>query len=696
MRPSFRFSIDICGFFVAQLFNCILVFPNSVGAILGNQMSIDLTSFGCPSVQESAGNAAPSVHHFRFGVFEVDCTTNEIRKYGIKIKLHEKPFRLLLVLLERAGQIVTRDELRHALWPADTFVDFNANLKTTLSKLRQAIGDSADNPVFIETVPRHGYRFLVSVDNVEVHAQPIADRFALPTVRIVPADPADQARSLRHLWALRSFVTALALVAATALFLYGLRPRYTSVPALPAAHRVVLLVLPFDNLSGEPTQEYFSDGLTDEMITLLGRQHPEGLAVIARTSAMRYRDTQKPLAEVARELGGVDYALEGSVRRSGNRVAINAQLFRMQDQASLWAETYEREVVDVLAIQHDVAARIAHSLVLKVEPPLAQDSFSTPDPKVYDAYLMGLYEANKRTELGMRKSIDYFCEAIEADPKYAPAFAGLANSYLLSAGWLTMSPTDAYPKAKRAALRALELDENLAEAHTTLAEAEHEYEWKWSDAEREFRRAIELNPNSVIAHKSYAEFLMHAGRGSEAITEILRARDLDPLSLIVNSLVGFVYAGARQYDRAIQEGERVVQLDPSFAPGHYFLGGALLRGGRYDEGIAHYRTAKELTNGASLMSAGLARALAVGGRRREARRELQELQQRSARAYVSPYGLAQVYASLGEKRSALEMLERAAQEHSFEIVFLKIDRSFDGLREDGHFQDLLNRIGSPE
>jgi TolB-like protein/DNA-binding winged helix-turn-helix (wHTH) protein/predicted Zn-dependent protease len=631
----------------------------------------------------------------QFGVFEVDLSTNELRKQGSRIKLQEKPFQLLVLLLERAGRITTREELRRGLWSADTFVNFDANLKTTVNKLRQVLGDSAESPIFIETMPRQGYRFLPPVVNLESRSLTTGQSSpVVPMWANAPAIPAEPAKASRWLWR-HALFAALLGIAVLAVSLYLFRAG-TAPVSRQAPLRVVLLVLPFDNLSGDPAQEYFSDGLTDEMITLLGRQYPRGLAVIARTSAMRYRRTQIPLAQVARELGGVEYVLEGSVRRSGSHVSINAQLFRAQDQASLWAESYEREVADLLAIQHDVAERIADSLVLEVVPDRSRRVSPVPDSRIYDAYLMGLYEANKRTEQSLRKSMEYFQTAIQGEPAYAPPYAGLANSYLLSAGWLNMSPEDAYPKAKAAALRALELDENLAEAHTTLAEEEHEYEWKWADAEREFRRAIELNPNSPVAHKSYAEFLMHGARSAEAIAEMGRARDLDPLSLIVNTLVGFAYHNARQYDRAIEEYDKVIQLDPRFAPAHYFLGATLAQKERYDEAIAHLRTAKDLSQGASLMTAGLARAYAIAGRRNRARAELRELHQRGLHRYVSPYGFAQVYAALGDNSAALQMLDRAAAEHAFELMFLKVDRSFDRLRAAPEFQDLLEKIGFPK
>jgi TolB-like protein/DNA-binding winged helix-turn-helix (wHTH) protein len=664
-------------------------------------MATDTSILGHDSVTAPVENSLRPARRFQFGVFHVDVSNGEVRKQGSKIKLQEKPFQLLVLLLEHAGRITTREELRQGLWSADTFVDFDANLKTTLNKLRQVLGDSAENPIYIETIPRQGYQFLPPVVSLECEPRLTGDAStgdaqppAISKSADVPTDSSGTSTSLRLAgWqAISAVILALVLVVAG---IYALRTK--SAPVLkPIQQRVLLLVLPFDNLSGDPTQEYFSDGLTDEMITLLGRQYPNGLSVIARTSAMRYRATQKPLPQVARELGGVDYVLEGSVRRSGNHVAINAQLFRTRDQASLWAETYESGVADVLTIQNNVAGQIARALVLEVAPERGRQPRSVPNPKIYDAYLMGLYEANQRSEPSLRKSVEYFKTAIQGDASYSPPFAGLANSYLLLAGWLLMPPSEAYPKAKAAALHALELDETLAEAHTTLAEAEHEYEWKWADAEPEFRRAIELDPNSAIAHKSYAEFLMHGARTAEAIREMERARDLDPLSLIVNTLVGFAYSNARQYERAIEEYKKVIQLDPQFAPAHYFLGGALTNVKQYDEAIAHLQKAKDLSHGASLMSAGLARGYALAGRRDQAQQSLRELQLSGMHHYVSPYGVAQVYAALGDKSGALDMLDRAVNEHAFEVLFLRIDRSFDSLHKNPRFEELLKRVGFPQ
>jgi TolB-like protein/DNA-binding winged helix-turn-helix (wHTH) protein/tetratricopeptide (TPR) repeat protein len=633
----------------------------------------------------------PAVHTYRFGVFEVNLRTRELRKDGAKIKLQDKPLQLLLLLLDHAGEIVSRDEVRAALWPAGMFVDFDANSKTILMKLRQALGDLAENPIFVETIPRHGYRFIAPVIRVDSSHDMPTQSLGEPT----PSPPASGLPTATSRFSWRQSLAFGVLACVIVVFVLVLHSRRASVrPSTP--RRIVLLVLPFDNLSTDASQEFFSDGLTDEMITLLGQQSQNHLAVIARTSAMQYKATRKPLAQIVHEIGGADYVLEGSVRRSGNTVAVNAQLFRVQDQVVLWSKSFEDQVVDLLSIQQDIAKQIEHSLVIKLIPPTSYTSAASPSGPAHDAYLMGLYETNKRTNESLQRSIRYFQQAIALDDRYAPAYAGLANSYLLSAGWLNLKPSDAYPKARAAALHALELDENLAEAHSMLAETENEYYWKWAEADIEFRRAIELNPNSALSHKSYAEFLMHAGRNQEAISEIEHARDLDPLSLIVNSLVGLVYLNAGQPNRAVEQCEKVVQLDPQFAPGHYFLGEALLRLQRYDNSIIQFRAAQDLSGGNTMMRAGLAVGYATAGRRHDAEQALSELERDAGHVYVSSYGLARVYSALGEKERAVHALEHARDDHSFQLMFLRTDPSFDALHGDPRFLKLVKQIGFPQ
>ena len=494
----------------------------------------------------------------------------------------------------------------------------------------------------------------------------------------------------------RKLVTTLALLLLLGLTGFSMLAWRARKSAPSSARPQVLLVLPFDNLSGDPSQDFFSDGVTDEMITLLGEQAPRGLSVIARTSAMQYRATRKPLAQIARELGGTDYVLEGSARRSGDHVAVNVQLFRVSDQAVLWADTYQRDVADLLAVQEDVAQRVASSIVEKLTSAHRVGSPREVNSQAHDAYLMGLYyQQNKRDGQNLLSSLKYFQQAIQQDPKYAPPYAALAYSYMLAAGWEMLTPADAYPKAKAASERALELDRNLAEAHMTLATAEHEYYWKWAEAEPEFRRAIELNPNSSLAHKGYAEFLMHAGRNEEALTEVQRAVDLDPFSLGIRVLKALIYFFAGRYGPAAQECTRIIQLDPQSVPAYYFLGAVYAEQKRYDDAITQFETALKLSGESPKMLAGVAWIYALSGRRQDARRLLLKLQRDAKGQYVSPCGLAKIYAALGEKSQAFELLQKAVAERSSDLMYLRHDAGFDTLHDDPRFAQLERQIGFP-
>jgi TolB-like protein/DNA-binding winged helix-turn-helix (wHTH) protein/Flp pilus assembly protein TadD len=632
------------------------------------------------------------VQFYRFGVFEVDPRAGELRRQGRKIKLQKKSLRLLILLMERAGEVVLRDELRGGLWPADTFVDFDANIKTALNRLRQSLGDSAENPVFIETIPKTGWRFIAPVTKVErtgvsgdetdggVIGSPVYVEVASSGARTRP-------------W---KIVAASALLLAVALaWLVLLVGRTRKLPAASSKSQV-LLVLPFDNLSGDSAQDFFSDGVTDEMITLLGERVPEGLSVIARTSAMQYRATRKPLAQIARELGGADYVLEGSARRSGGHVTINVQLFRISDQAILWAGTYQREVADLLGVQEDVAQRVSISIVERLRPAARSTVSRAVSAEAHDAYLMGLYyQQNKRDGQNLLSGLQYFQQAIGQEKNYAPPYAALAYSYMLAAGWEMLTPADAYPKAKAASERALELDESLAEAHMTLATAEHEYYWKWGEAEAEFRRAIELNPNSSLAHKGYAEFLMQSGRNEEAIREIQRAVDLDPFSLGIRILRALIYFFAGQYDSAARECARVIQLDPQSVPAYYFLGAVYAEQKRYGDATTQLETALKFSDGSSKMLGAVAWIYAVSGRRLEARRLLSKLEHDANHKYVSPCSLAKIYAALGDKSRAFDLLQKAVAERSSDLMYLRHDAGFDSLHDDPRFAELERQIGFP-
>jgi TolB-like protein/DNA-binding winged helix-turn-helix (wHTH) protein/Tfp pilus assembly protein PilF len=639
-----------------------------------------------------------SARLIRFGEFEADLRAGLLRRRGLRVRLQEKPFQILAFLLERRGEVVTREELRDRLWPAGTYVDFDSSVNTALKKLRQALGDPADEPLYIKTVPRKGYRFIAPLEHVDRTSSETTAAFASAAYEpaAVPIPVAPAATFVREPWVWLATVATITIV--LALSAYAWRHSQSVAGVRAAAGRTLLFVMPFDNLSGNPADEYFSDGLTDEMITELGRQYPTHLAVIARTSAMQYKGSRKPLQKIAAELGGIEYVLEGSVRRSASDVTINAQLFRVADGTCLWADSYTRPAAGVVSIQRDVVGRIAQSLAheLLPTPPAVPALASTTDPLAYDDYLRALFYLNKRSRDGQRKSFEYFQRSIARDPRFASAYSALAYAYLVSGSWAFMNPRDAFPKAKEAARKAVELDDSLAEAHVTLCEVLHVYEWNWSEAGWECRRALELGPNSAMVHKMYAEFLNHSGKPREAVTEIERAQKLDPLSLIINDQVGLYHMLLGEWDRAYEKFHEVVEMDPRFAPGHYFLGAALYFQDRYTEAIPEFETARKLSNDATEMSTKLACAYIGAGRRREALQLLEDLKQRAQREYVSPLGFAEIYSEMGDAEQTVRWIEKGAAEHAYLMMSVRAFSETKPVAADPRFQKVLASINFPD
>jgi TolB-like protein/Tfp pilus assembly protein PilF len=464
--------------------------------------------------------------------------------------------------------------------------------------------------------------------------------------------------------------------------------------------KIMLAVLPLENLSPNPEQEYFSDGMTEEMITQLGRLQPKKLGVIARTSAMRYKDTDKPIDWIGRELG-VEYVLEGSVRRAGGRVRIAAKLVQVSDETQLWGDTYERDAADVFTVQTDVAESVAEALAVELlsdeRSRAAAAKTPTTSPAAHDAYLRGRHHWNQRTEDGFRKAIEFFEQAIEHDPGYALAYAGLADCHIVLAEYGVSSAREVFPAARRAVLRALEIDDELAEAHTSLAAIRGYYDWDWEGAEREFRRALELDPGCATARQWYAEFLTQMGRHDEALAEIQRALEVDPLSLIINSVKAALFYYAGQHEEALEQARRTLELDPEFPVAHYFLGEAYEDQGRYEEAIEELKHAATLAGGGPKWRARLAYTYAVAGRESEARRILDEVTGPSPGGFVSSYTVAAVYGALGDKDEAFRWLERAVEERDVRLRWLKVEPLFPSLRADPRFDDLLRRMGfAPE
>ena len=480
-----------------------------------------------------------------FASFEVDVVSGELRRQGLKVRLQEQPFRLLVLLLDRAGGLVTREEVREALWPADTYVDFDHSVNTAVRKLREALGDSAEAPRYVETIARRGYRFIAPVSLRPTAHVPHPVDAAAPS-------PQSSTAPRRALPARRLLVPAIvAGIGVAALMAYWAAAR--PGPAAQSRHRLTLAVLPFDNLSGDANQEYLSDGLTEEMITQLGRLEPDRLRVLARSSTWKYKRADKDIGRLRRELGA-DYILEGSIRLAADRVRVTAQLVQADDQSQVWAGSYERDLRDVLIVQSEVAEAVGKNIAITLTPD-AQARLSharSIHAEAYQDYLRGRYFFNRRTETAIRQALGYFQKAIAADAGYAPAYSGLADCYSsLGAASVVggLPPREAMPEAKAAAVKALQIDDTLAEAHASLAQVHLLYDWDLVASEKEFRRAIELDPNYTAAHHWYSHCLLPLGRTADSLAESKRALELEPLQLVVGTHLGWHYLYARQYDQ---------------------------------------------------------------------------------------------------------------------------------------------------
>jgi pentatricopeptide repeat protein len=455
-------------------------------------------------------------------------------------------------------------------------------------------------------------------------------------------------------------------------------------------------VLPFENLSGDSEQEYFNDGLTEEMVVQLGRLRPDKLGVIGRTTMMQYKGTQKSIGEIGRELG-VNYLLEGSVRRFDHRVRITAQLIRVSDQTHLWADSYERPLEDVLSIQIGVAERIARSLAMELVPDHEAElsRSSTSDAAAHDSYLRGLYLWNTRSEVGFLKAIDYFKGSVARDPNYAAAHVGLAVCYV-TLGWYGALPTaEAYRRATAAATRALAVDEGLAEGHAVLGYAKHLHEWNWTAVEEEYCRALELNPSSVTAHQWYALFLAAVLRFDEALAQMQRALELDPFSLVINAHMGWILYFLRQTDRAVQQLEKTVEVEPKFEISRYFLGLAYLQKGMFSESVETLKICYEVSGRHPGALAGLIHACGRAGRSAEARALLKEMKGMQEQRFVAPYFFALAYTGCDQKDLAFKWLEKALEDRSGWLANINIEPALDPLRSDRRFQGLVRHVGLP-
>jgi TolB-like protein/DNA-binding winged helix-turn-helix (wHTH) protein/Tfp pilus assembly protein PilF len=633
----------------------------------------------------------------RTGLFEIDFGSGEVHREGRKVPLQEQPFRVLAMLLERPGEVVTREELQSRLWPADTYVGFDEGLNTAIRKLRVAFGDSANNPRFIETLPRRGYRFVAPAhEAIPARPQPSESVGVGEGVEV----PRPASRNRKGLAVALAAASLLVIVA----FVTYLR-RHHSPQNSTVQKRVMLAVLPFQNMSNDPEQEYFSDGLTEETITDLGQLSPEHLGVVARTSAMTYKHTNKTVSQIGRELG-VDYILEGSVRREGGEARISAQLIRVSDQTHVWAQNYQRELNDVLQIENELGTAIARQVQGNLTPQQLIDlsKMRTVNPDAYDLYLKGRFYWNERNPAAIKESIGYFQQAIAKDPDFALAYVGLADSYNIGNIMGAYSAEESLPEAKVAATKALALDPSLAEAHAALGMEKSHYEFDFPGAQREFLQAIELNPNSAYGHLFYSNcYLAPVGRMAEAIAENKKALELDPLSLPINNFMGITYMFAGDYEKSYQQFQHTIGMDPTFRLAHEYFSFLLKMMGRYGEGIEEYEKS-EVLGGASPEDAAaeantLRQALRTGGEKAMWQKNLELIlaAEKQPGAVPSPGLVASVYALAGDKDNAFKWLDKAYAERDGEdITLLKVDPAFKNLRGDPRFADLLWRLGLPE
>ena len=640
----------------------------------------------------------PEEHHpvagrLRFGVFEMDLPAGELRKHGLKIRIQEQPFQVLAMLVQNAGKVVTREDLQKKLWPADTFVDFDHGLNKAINKIREALSDSAESPRYVETLSRRGYRFLAEVKDADA---PVRSP-GLPT----QPQPSEEVRDrpdvtgklavhkqlLRlHAWKISAFAL-LALMASLATW------RLHSLMHRPPVIRS-LAVLPLESLSSEASQDYFADGMTDELISDLGQI--SALRVISRTSVMTYKHARKPLPQIARELN-VDAVVEGTVLRSGDQVRITAQLIEAATDKHLWSQSYEGELRDTLTLQNKVASAIADQIRINLNPQeqAALKNTKFVNPQAYEFYLKGRYFWNKRTADGLKVALAYFNQAVDEDPKYAQAYSGLADTYALLGDWqyAAMTPKEALPKAKAAAIKALELDSTLGEAHNSLAFVLDGFDWDLDAGGKEFRQAIDLNPSYATAHHWFAWHLSLLGRYDEAIAEMRKAENLDPLSLIINADLAELLVLAHSYDESIRQSNKTIEMDPNFAMAHNQLAQGYLEKHMYSEAVTELEKAVRLSGGSPTCIANLARAYAASGKRSEAIRLLSGLQKRSNPTYSYGSEIATIYASLGNRDQAMNWLEKAYEERFNPGVLLR--PGFDPLRSDPRFEDLVHRIGLP-
>jgi TolB-like protein/DNA-binding winged helix-turn-helix (wHTH) protein/Flp pilus assembly protein TadD len=615
-----------------------------------------------------------SGHKYQFGRFRLDAEGHMLFRDGERIALTPKAVELLVLLVEAHGQPLGKEELLEKVW-ADTAVE-EGSLTSHISLLRKTLGDGTDGRQFIETLPKRGYRF------------------AAPVITL--REDGASGESLRQ----RNFFQNLSIRIAVIGLMIAVAVGIGYLVRRPFQHdqtqkRLTVAVLPVQNLTGSPDRDYIADGLTEEIIAELSRYNPEKLGVIARTSSMAYRITNKQVQQIGHELGA-DYVVESSLRAEGEHMRITAQLVRAQDQTHLWSADYDRTLRNLFSLEDEVAQAIALNIGIKLTSATqARLSAQRPiNPDAYLAYLRGRYYWNKRSPDALEQSISQFQRAIQLDPAYALAYDGLADAYASQCLISDVAPQEVFPKAKAAALKALELDDGLAEAHTSIAYVRFWYDWDWAGAEAEFKRALNLNPSYATAHQWYAEYLRLMGREQEAIAENRKALQLDPLSLIINMEAGLPYYLEGRYDEAISYFRKTLEMEPNFGLAHCVLGWAFEEKREYSQAIEELEKARQLDDSSAVLSS-LGHAYAMTGHSREARNIIAELQRRSRQRYVSPFFLALVYTGLREDGKALDSLDDAYSKHDWVLVWVNVSGKLAPLHPQPRFADLLRRLNFP-
>jgi len=598
-----------------------------------------------------------------------------------KVPLTPKALQTLLILLQNQGRLVEKEELLQKVWP-DTFVE-ESTLAQNVSTLRKQLKDDRSDATYIETVPKRGYRFVAPVEVVEASSQPAGAEIhkLVSAEQLVPPT-----RSRRFVWVTLGLVVIVALAGV-------LTWRYRS---RQAAKRPLLIVLPVENLTGDPTQEFLSDGLTEELIAQLGSLDADKLGIIARTSSMTYKGSGKTVPQIGKELG-VDYLLEGSIREAGERIRVTAQLIRVRDQTHLWAQSYDREAKDLLKLQTEIAESVASSIELQLTNATRNRlaKANPVDPQAYQTYLQGRYYWNTRSQEGLLKSVDYYNRSLQLDPLNARAYAGLADAYNLLSYYGYVKGKENVDRATAAARKALELDDNLAEAHASLAYSNFYWWWKWPEAERDFRRAIELDDNYLPAHQWYALFLTANGRPLEGLREIERAKELDPLSPAVRAGSAFVNYFARRYDDAIAECNTALATNPKLMAAFYVRGLAYEAKGDTDKAIVDFQGAIDLSNaGAWIYVGALGHAYGISGRRSDAEAVLTRMEKSSGQDFIGSFNEAVIWVGLGDRQKTVALLQSAWKEEDAAMTWLRVDPRFDSVRSDPWVQSWPDRLSA--